>query len=255
MVGKDILRFHAVYWPAFLMSAGIEAPKGVFAHGWWTVEGQKMSKSLGNVVDPYEMVETYGADAFRYFLLREVPFGQDGDFSRKALVHRINSDLANDFGNLLNRTLGMLGKYFGGTVPRSSPSGAEDQALISLSREVAGAVDRAMEAVEFHKALSSVWDLVKAANRYVDVSAPWALAKDPAKRDRLGAVLYNLWSRADLRAARLPLRQPRPRCGRHWDLKARSRQPVDRRHWGSLRSASPYRVAVAFPESKTEWRP
>jgi methionyl-tRNA synthetase len=198
MVGKDILRFHAVFWPAFLMSAGVAPPLGVFAHGWWTVEGQKMSKSLGNVVDPYAMVETYGADAFRYFLLREVPFGQDGDFSRKALVHRINSDLANDFGNLLNRTLGMLGKYFGGTVPSSSPSGEEDLALVALSREVAAAVDRAMEAVEFHRALSSIWDLVKAANRYVDVSAPWTLAKDPAKRDRLGAVLYNL-----LEAARI----------------------------------------------------
>ncbi|MGE5766928.1 MAG: methionine--tRNA ligase, partial [Bacteroidota bacterium] len=116
MVGKDILRFHAVYWPAFLMAAGVAPPKRVFAHGWWTVEGQKMSKSLGNVVDPYEMVTTYGADAFRYFLLREVPFGKDGDLSKKSMVHRINADLSNAFGNLLNRTLGMLGKNFGGIV-------------------------------------------------------------------------------------------------------------------------------------------
>jgi methionyl-tRNA synthetase len=198
MVGKDILRFHAVFWPAFLMSAGVAPPLGVFAHGWWTVEGQKMSKSLGNVVDPYEMVETYGADAFRYFLLREVPFGLDGDFSKKALVHRINSDLANDFGNLLNRTLGMLGKYFDGTVPVPSPAGEEDRSLIALAGEVRNAVDGAMEEVEFHKALSAVWDLVKACNRYVDASAPWALAKDAAKRERLGTVLYNI-----LEAARI----------------------------------------------------
>ncbi len=198
MVGKDILRFHAVYWPAFLMSAGVPPPRGVFAHGWWTVEGQKMSKSLGNVVDPYDMVETYGADAFRYFLLREVPFGLDGDFSRKALVHRINSDLANDFGNLLNRSLGMLGKYFGGTVPAPSAPAEEDRALAVLSREVLASVDAAMEVVEFHKALAAVWDLVKAANRYVDAQAPWALAKSPGQRERLGTVLYNI-----LEAARI----------------------------------------------------
>ncbi|MBI5576416.1 MAG: methionine--tRNA ligase [Deltaproteobacteria bacterium] len=198
MVGKDILRFHAVFWPAFLMSAGVAPPLGVFAHGWWTVEGQKMSKSLGNVVDPYEMVEKYGADAFRYFLMREVPFGMDGDFSRKALVHRINSDLANDFGNLLNRTLGMLGKYFGGTVPPPSRSEEQDLQLAAKAAEVLCAVDGAMEKVEFHNALSSTWDLVKAANRYVDSSAPWALAREPAKRERLGTVLYNI-----LEAARI----------------------------------------------------
>ena len=198
LVGKDILRFHAVFWPAFLMSAGVAPPLGVFAHGWWTVEGQKMSKSLGNVVDPYEMVRTYGADAFRYFLLREVPFGLDGDFSRKALVHRVNSELANDFGNLINRTLGMLGKYFGGTVPSPGAAEGADLALVSRSREVMAAVDAAMEELEFHKALAASWELVKAANKYVDTSAPWALAKDPARRERLGTVLYNI-----LEAARI----------------------------------------------------
>ncbi len=192
LVGKDILRFHAVFWPAFLMSAGIAPPLGVFAHGWWTVEGQKMSKSLGNVVDPYEMVQTYGADAFRYFLLREVPFGLDGDFSRKALVHRVNSELANDFGNLINRALGMLGKYFGGTVPSRGAVEDGDQALAARSCEVMAAVDAAMEELEFHKALATSWELVKAANKYVDASAPWALAKDPARRARLGTVLYNI---------------------------------------------------------------
>ncbi len=198
LVGKDILRFHAVFWPAFLMSAGVHPPLGVFAHGWWTVEGQKMSKSLGNVVDPYEMVQTYGADAFRYFLLREVPFGLDGDFSRKALVHRVNSELANDFGNLVNRALGMLGKYFGGTVPAPAAAEGGDLALVARSREVLAAVDAAMEELEFHKALAAAWELVKAANKYVDSSAPWALAKDPARRERLGTVLYNI-----LEAARI----------------------------------------------------
>ncbi len=252
MVGKDILRFHAVFWPAFLMSAGVAPPLGVFAHGWWTVEGQKMSKSLGNVVDPYEMVETYGADAFRYFLLREVPFGQDGDFSKKALVHRINSDLANDFGNLLNRTLGMLGKYFGGTVPAPGPPAEEDLALIALSAEVAAEVDRAMEAVEFHRALSAIWDLVKAANRYVDASAPWALARDPAKRDRLGTVLYDI-----LEAARICVLLASPftpaAAQKMWEaLGCRGR--VDRAllseavAWGGLRPGAVLpKSAVAFP--------
>jgi methionyl-tRNA synthetase len=192
LVGKDILRFHAVFWPAFLLSAGVAPPRGVFAHGWWTVEGQKMSKSLGNVVDPYEMVRTYGPDAFRYFLLREVPFGMDGDFSRKALVHRINSELANDFGNLLNRSLAMLGKYFSGTVPPPGQPGEEEQALAAKAREVLRTVDEAMEELELSRALAATWDLVKAANKYVDTQAPWALAKDPSRQKRLGTVLYTV---------------------------------------------------------------
>ncbi len=198
IVGKDILRFHAVFWPAFLLSAGLAPPLGVFAHGWWTVEGQKMSKSLGNVVDPYEMVRTYGADAFRYFLLREVPFGLDGDFSRKALVQRINSELANDFGNLLNRSLGMLGKYFTGRVPPPGRPEEGERALKARAEEALRAVDGAMEELELHRALSAIWDLVKAANKYVDSTAPWTIAKDPAGRDRLGTVLYTV-----LEAARI----------------------------------------------------
>jgi methionyl-tRNA synthetase len=198
LVGKDILRFHAVFWPAFLLSAGVAPPRGVFAHGWWTVEGQKMSKSLGNVVDPYEMVRTYGPDAFRYFLLREVPFGMDGDFSRKALVHRTNSELANDFGNLLNRSLAMLGKYFAGTVPPPGKPGEEEQALTAKAHEVLRTVDEAMEELELSRALAATWDLVKAANKYVDSQAPWALAKDPSRRERLGTVLYTV-----LEAARI----------------------------------------------------
>jgi len=200
LVGKDILRFHAVYWPAFLMSAGLAPPLGVFAHGWWTVEGQKMSKSLGNVVDPYEMVATYGADAFRYFLLREVPFGADGDFSRRALVHRINADLANDLGNLLNRTLGMLARYFGGTVPAPAPETDADGALAARAREAVAAVDAAMEELELHRALPAAWELVRAGNRYIDAHEPWRLARDPSRRVRLGTVLYNALEAARISA-------------------------------------------------------
>jgi len=191
MVGKDILRFHAVYWPAFLMSAGIAPPLGVFAHGWWTVEGRKMSKSLGNVVDPYEMVRRYGADAFRYFLLREVSFGLDGDFSEKELVRRANSELADKLGNLLNRSLGMLGRYFGGTVPAPGPSVPPDDALEACARQTAASVDAAMEEVAFHKALSAVLELATKANEYVQATEPWSLAKDPARKVRLGTVLYH----------------------------------------------------------------
>jgi len=191
MVGKDILRFHAVYWPAFLMSAGIQPPLGVFAHGWWTVEGRKMSKSLGNVVDPYEMVRKYGADPFRYFLLREVSFGLDGDFSEKELIKRANSELADKLGNLLNRSLGMLGKYFDGFVPAPGRSESADAALSACGREVVPSVAAAMDEVAFHKALTAIIELVTKGNEYVQASQPWVLAKDPSMRARLGTVLYN----------------------------------------------------------------
>ncbi len=192
IIGKDILRFHAVYWPAFLMSAGIEPPGKVFAHGWWTVEGQKMSKSLGNVVDPYEVAEKYGVDQVRYFLLREVPFGLDGDFSHSAMVHRINSDLANDFGNLLNRTLNMLSRYLGGRVPARGNLTKREKALAETIRGAVADIEGQMENLEFHKALASTWDIVGAANKYIDDTAPWSLAKDPGKKERLGTVLYTV---------------------------------------------------------------
>lgn len=192
LIGKDILRFHAVYWPAFLMSAGLRPPRKVFAHGWWTVEGQKMSKSLGNVVDPYEVSEKYGVDQFRYFLVREVPFGLDGDFSHSAMVHRINSDLANDFGNLLNRTLSMITKYLEGKLPPMVQGTEIEQGLVARIETTIGAIDQQMEELEFHKALTSIWDIVTAANKYLDDTAPWSLAKDPGKRDRLGTVLYSV---------------------------------------------------------------
>jgi methionyl-tRNA synthetase len=192
LIGKDILRFHAVYWPTFLMAAGIPLPKKVFAHGWWTVEGQKMSKSLQNVVEPNLLVERYGVDAIRYFLLREVPFGLDGDFSHSALVLRINSDLANDLGNLLNRTTAMIVKYFDGSLPAPGAYEEIDTTFRSRAESAVSQVDDHLEELAFSKALTTIWEVVSAGNKYIDESAPWALAKDPSTGDRLATVMYNL---------------------------------------------------------------
>jgi methionyl-tRNA synthetase len=190
LIGKDILRFHAVYWPTFLMAAGLPIPKRLFAHGWWTVEGQKMSKSLQNVVEPNMLIDKYGVDAVRYFLLREVPFGLDGDFSHQALVHRINSDLANDLGNLLNRSTAMLGKYFGGVLQQPTEETALDAAYREKTVAMVAQVDGHLEDLAFSKALQSIWEVISAGNKYIDETAPWVLAKDPAQKDRLGTVMY-----------------------------------------------------------------
>ncbi len=192
VIGKDILRFHTVYWPTFLMAAGIPLPEKVFAHGWWTVEGQKMSKSLANVVEPNMLIDKYGVDAIRYFLLREVPFGLDGDFSHNSLVHRINSDLANDLGNLVSRSTAMLSKYFKGELTTPGETINIDQVLQGKFTQQIKVVDGQMDALAFNKALQSIWELVSAANKYIDDSAPWALAKDESQRERLGTVMYNL---------------------------------------------------------------
>ncbi|PCJ72131.1 MAG: methionine--tRNA ligase [Rhodobiaceae bacterium] len=188
VIGKDILRFHTVYWPAFLMSADIELPKRVFAHGWWTNEGQKISKSLGNVIDPFELVDTYGLDPVRYFMLREVPFGNDGDFSKTALVNRTNADLANDLGNLAQRSLSMLNKNLGGIVPEPVDLRPQDQAILDQADAMLEAVRRHMDANAIHKALGAIWDVVSETNRYFAGEEPWALTKtDPT---RMGTVLY-----------------------------------------------------------------
>ena len=190
VVGKDILRFHAVYWPAFLMAAGVEPPRRVYAHGWWTNEGRKISKSLGNVIDPLEVVERYGLDPVRYFLLREVPFGNDGDFSHRAIVNRINGDLANDLGNLVQRVGAMVQRYFAGDLPAPGPWSEDDRGLVQAASGLLETMRRHMREQAFHEALEAVWTVVRQANAYVDRQAPWALVK--RDRERTATVLQAL---------------------------------------------------------------
>jgi methionyl-tRNA synthetase len=191
LVGKDILTTHSVYWSTMLMALGLPLPGAIFAHGWWTRDGKKMSKSLGNVVDPNEMVDAYGADAFRYFVLREVPFGLDGDFSVETFTTRFNTELANDLGNLLSRVLTMIGKYFGGKIPQASFNLPLDQDLQDIAASIPAKIEEDLAALAFTKYLHDVWTLVTRANRYVEESAPWTLAKKN-EMGRLGSVLYNL---------------------------------------------------------------
>lgn len=191
LVGKDILRFHAVYWPAFLMSAGLPLPGTVYAHGWWTVEGQKMSKSLRNVVDPYRLVEDYGTDILRYFLLREIPFGQDGDFSQDAIAGRINGELANGLGNLVSRTLGMVERYFEGSIPSPGEFSEDDENIRLNALKTIDEYEKHMEDVSFNRALVAVWEFIAMVNKYIDDSQPWVLAKEENK-ERLSTILWIL---------------------------------------------------------------
>src|SRR5512147_1719489 len=191
LVGKDILTTHSVYWSTMLMALGLPLPGTIFAHGWWTRDGKKMSKSVGNVVDPNEVVDSWGADAFRYFVLREVPFGLDGDFSTETFVTRFNTELANDLGNLLSRVMTMVGKYFDGKVPAAGPKGPGDQELRDIAEAVPARIEEDLAALAFTKYIHDVWALVTRANRYVEENAPWTLAKN-GDMERLGSVLYNL---------------------------------------------------------------
>ena len=192
IVGKEIVRFHTIIWPIMLMALGEPLPKQVFGHGWLVLDGGKMSKSKGNVVDPVQLCERYGVDAIRYFLLREVPFGSDGTFSNEALINRINTDLANDLGNLLSRTVAMIDKYYGGVLPKPELVGEEDGDLIALAAALPGKVDAQMNDLHIPDALAEIWKLVGACNKYIDVTAPWVLAKTDEGKKRLGTVLYNL---------------------------------------------------------------
>jgi len=191
MVGKDILTTHAVYWSTMLKAIGLEPPKNIFAHGWWTVNGQKMSKSLHNVVEPNQLIDQFGVDVIRYFLLREVPFGSDGDFSHKALIGRLNSDLANNLGNLLNRTVNMMGKYFAGVVPTPATDGPEDKDLIGKSTEVIAEVHKLYDELAYNKILQKIWELVDTTNQYIVKTGPWNLAKTDEGKERLKTVMYN----------------------------------------------------------------
>ncbi len=190
LVGKEIFKFHVIIWPAMLMALDIEIPRKVFGHGWWTVEGEKMSKSKGNVVNPHQVVDEFGVDAFRYFLLREVPFGLDGDFSRDSFINRYNADLANDLGNLLNRTLVMLEKYFEGIIPIPESKEKIDDDLINLIQKLPSNLEVSLERLEFHSAFSYIWEIVNFANKYIDEMAPWKLFKE--NKERLQTVIYNL---------------------------------------------------------------
>jgi len=188
IIGKDIIRFHAIYWPAFLMSAGIELPKRIFGHGFLFNKGEKMSKSGGNVVDPFDLAKLYGVDQLRFFLLREVPFGQDGSYSHEAIVNRTNADLANDLGNLAQRSLSMVFKNLEGKITPATTLAPEDKEILALADSAIGKAREAMETQQVHQALAAIWNVVSEANKYFAAQEPWALKKtDP---QRMSDVLY-----------------------------------------------------------------
>jgi methionyl-tRNA synthetase len=191
LMAKEIVRFHTIYWPIFLMALGVELPKKIFGHGWLLFDEGKMSKSKGNVIDPEILVERYGSDAIRYFLLRDIPFGVDGNFSEEALLDRLNFDLANDLGNLLNRTLAMLNKFFEGVVPKSGQSSPSDAQLIDTAMSLPVKMEELMDQLNFSGALNELWKFIGLSNKYIDEQAPWALAK-AGNTDRLSTVMYNL---------------------------------------------------------------
>src|SRR6202163_5118941 len=188
VIGKDIVRFHAVYWPAFLLSAGVEVPRRVFSHGFLFNRGEKMSKSVGNVIDPFALADAYGVDQLRYFFLREVPFGQDGNYNHEAIVNRINADLANDLGNLAQRSLTMVARNFAGVLPAPGAFSTTDRDILAAADAMIGKARTAMATQQLHQVLNAVWAVVAEANRYFAGEAPWALAKTDPKRQ--GTVLY-----------------------------------------------------------------
>lgn len=192
IVGKEIVRFHTIIWPIMLMALDLPLPEKVFGHGWLVINGGKISKSLGNYKDPREYIDSYGVDAVRYFVLREVPFGSDGSFSEEALINRTNGDLANVLGNLVNRTIGMANKYFDGVINNTFVNEEIDNNLINEATQLYSVVDGYMENLEVSKAITCIFDLLRNCNKYIDETMPWILAKDEAKKDRLATVLYNL---------------------------------------------------------------
>jgi methionyl-tRNA synthetase len=188
VIGKDIVRFHAVYWPAFLMSAGVAVPRRIYSHGFLFNRGEKMSKSVGNVIDPFALVEAYGVDPLRYFFLREVPFGQDGNYSHDAIVNRINADLANDLGNLAQRSLTMVARQFGGSLPKPGALTENDRAILAAADAMIGKAREVMATQQLHQVLNAAWAVVAEANRYFAGEAPWALAATDPQRQ--GTILY-----------------------------------------------------------------
>ena len=249
LVGKDIIRFHCVVWPLMLIALGVTPPVAIIAHGWWTVDGEKMSKSKGNVVDPFKMAEVYGVDPFRYFLLREVPFGNDGDFSERALVGRINSDLANDLGNLLNRTLQMIVNYFEGKVPEVK----SDQEFSSLAVEVLEKIDKYYEEFAFDEVLKTIWSFISRGNKYIDETMPWKLAREEANSEgnlKLAQVLKTLYE--VLRRTALLISPFMPdTANRLWDQLGLtgdvSKLIIDEQEWDSAEHITVKKAEVLFP--------
>jgi methionyl-tRNA synthetase len=244
IIGKDIVRFHAVIWPALLMSAGIELPKRVFGHGFFTNRGEKMSKSTGNVVDPLDMVAQYGLDPVRYFALREVPFGQDGSYSHEAIVGRLNADLANDLGNLAQRSLSMVNKNCDAKVPARGASSPEDEAILAQAYGLIGECRVAMAEFQIHLALNAVWRVVAETNRYFAAQAPWALKKtDPARMETV------LWTTAEvLRVIGILIQPVMPESGsKLLDLLA---IPAEKRDFAAADAASALKPGTALPEPK-----
>jgi methionyl-tRNA synthetase len=232
MIGKDIIRFHTVYWPAFLMSAGIELPRRVFAHGFLLNRGEKMSKSVGNVIDPVALVEQFGVDQVRYFLLREIPFGQDGSYSDEAMITRVNTDLANELGNLAQRSLSMIAKNLAGVVPVPVASTADDDELLALADGLLERVRAAFTAQAMHAGLEAIWLMLGAANRYFSAQQPWVLAKSesPEDRDRFGTVLYTTCEAVRIAALLIQPVMPQS-AGRLLDLLG---QPEGRRTFAAI---------------------
>ncbi|WP_029355963.1 methionine--tRNA ligase [Bosea sp. 117] len=241
IIGKDIIRFHAVYWPAFLMSAGVEPPKTVFAHGFIHNRGEKMSKSVGNVIDPFDLAQAYGVDALRYFLLREIPFGQDGSYSHEAIVARTNADLANDLGNLAQRSLSMIAKNLGGVLPEPGALSPDDAAILAGADAMADKAREVMAGQQIHQALAVIWAVVADANRYFAASAPWELRKsDP---ERFGTVL---WTTAEVIRQVALLAQPfiPGSAAKLLDLIA---VPPEAREFSSLGAAGRLKGGTALP--------